>query len=51
MVKLSFLVYFVQKKRKICEAIRKVHGGVTEVLGTFIQELAFAEDGDPVEQV
>ncbi|PVH47918.1 hypothetical protein PAHAL_4G185600 [Panicum hallii] len=38
-----------EKKRKICEAIRKVLGGVPEVLGIFIQELAFAEDGDPAE--
>ncbi|RLM60816.1 hypothetical protein C2845_PM14G09700 [Panicum miliaceum] len=37
----------LKKKRKICEAVRKVLGGVTEVLGTFIQELAFAKDGHP----
>ena len=45
---MHFLSFF-QKKRKICEAVRKVLSGVTEALGTFIQDLATVEDGDLAE--
>ncbi|RLM75079.1 hypothetical protein C2845_PM15G06460 [Panicum miliaceum] len=34
----------LKKKRKICEAVKKVLAGFTEVLGTFIQEMVAAED-------
>ena len=47
---MHFLSFF-QKKRKICEAVRKVLSGVTEALGTFIQDLAAVEDGDLLNQV
>lgn len=33
---------FLQKKRKLCQAVSKVLSGVTELLGTFVQELAEA---------
>ena len=34
----------MQKKRKICEAVSKALSGVTEILGTFIQDLCAAEE-------
>ena len=34
----------MQKKRKICEAVSKALSGVTEIIGTFIQDFCAAEE-------